>query len=179
MWNIKATHTWELILHWAEWCDAIQLHSDLYDELVAALVEFFEVIYMWTFKSFSDLVRLFHFKEHIDEFVDEWSRVMGGGKERNYYHWLAVEAFIQLIESGSIWKYASDVTESLVHVIKETFLKYTTRGGANKCWTEQVLSRSLMKSFMKSLAAKEGVDMLSKFEQRKFFASLVGSKKYR
>ncbi len=56
--------------------------------------------------------------------MEQWREQVGGGRSRNYYHWLAEEAIIQIEMSGSIWKYSSDITESFVHVIKEYYLRF-------------------------------------------------------
>jgi hypothetical protein len=84
----------------------------------------------------SILLKFYTFQ--VSTFIDCWRSQISNGKQRNYYHFLAVEAAIQIEHSGSIWKYASDITESYVHIIKDCFLKYTTRGGSNRHWTKQV-----------------------------------------
>ena len=172
-WNPKASHTWELILNWADWCTTIKLYNPEYNMLVASLVKHFEVIYTWAFRTVYELVSLHQFQLTVSNFVERWRQVMGGGKNRNYYHWLAVESFLQIMASGSIWKYSSDITESFVHVIKDCYLKYTNRGGKNRSWTRQVMQRILLKVTLKSLSSEEWTDMISPFEKRRFIAEIV------
>lgn len=166
-WNIKATHTWELILHWRELCDIIGLHNDEYDYLILELIFHFQVVYTWSFTSMHDLVALSVFEQNVSTFVNHWARVMGGGRmDRNYYHWLAVEAMHQIKKSGSIWKYSSDITESFVHVLKDCYLRFTTRGGMRH-WTRQVMSKVLIKVFVQALSCEDWYDMLTPFERKK------------
>lgn len=97
-----ASHTWVLILDWASWCETINLHNPLYNMLVEMLVQHFEVIYTWSFFTVYDYVALDLFEQQVSRFVEEWRMTIANGRQRNYYHWLAVEAFIQIRESGSI-----------------------------------------------------------------------------
>lgn len=50
-WNLKATHTWELTLNWESWCEAIALDVPKVNQLVAELLECFEVVYTFSFET--------------------------------------------------------------------------------------------------------------------------------
>ena len=80
---------------------------------------------------------------------------------------------IQIERSGSIWKYSSDITESFVHVIKDYYLRFTSRGGAKRSWTRQVMERLAVKVVVQALSKCEWLDMLSPFERRKFYEALA------
>lgn len=175
-WNIKATHTWELILNWQDWADTILLENETVAALVENLVELFETLYTWSFVSVADAVRLETLRVEAPIFIKQWKQFISNNKERNYYHWLAYEAYNQIKLSGSVWKYSSDITESFVHVLKTCFLRFTNRGGGfagSSSWTEQALFRVCVQTFMKSLDAKEWSSLLSAYEKRKIIEYVV------
>ncbi len=160
-------------MEWDSWCNAIQLENQEYNELVAQLLAIFEVVYTWSFVTVYDKVMLDYFTEKVVEFIAKWKPVMGGGKSRNYYHWLQVEALIQIKVSGSIWKYSSDITESFVHLIKDYYLRYSNRGGLQKHWTKQVMHRILVRVYLKSLNCEDWTDIMTTFEKRKLLQEMV------
>lgn len=172
-WNLKACHAWELILNWQSWCDTIHLHDPTYNWLVNELVFHFETIYTFAFRTNYEVSCLLVFLEAVGDFVASWRQYISGGKSRNVYHWLAVEVPFQILECGSIWEFASDVTESFVCLIKTTFLHYTNRGGVQKHWTCQVMQRILVKTLLKSISSDDPIRLFSEFEKRKFIDQYV------
>lgn len=115
------------------------------------------------------------FSERIAEFVDKWRSVMAPGRSRNYYHWLQVEALKEIQEHGSVWKYASDVTESYVHILKDAYLNFSSRGGAkhNPHWVKQVMHRVLIKMLLKALHNEPWLKILTPYERKRLSASLA------
>lgn len=173
--NMMASHTWELILNWNSWAATIGLRNQVVHELVEELEVLFQTLYTWNFKSDLEKINLLLFRARVRGFVKEWREVIGRKKERNYYYWLEVEAIEQIDESGSVWKYASDITESFVHLIKVTYARFTNRGGRGRHWTKQVLQRILVKVHVTALNATSWDSILTKFESRKFIEEFVRS----
>jgi hypothetical protein len=146
----------------------------VFNTLVENLISLFETLYMWGFYTVDDAIRLTILRDEASAFVDDWRMHIANGRERNYYHWLAEEAYLQILKSGSVWKYASDVTESFVHVLKDCFARFTSRGGGGRSdWTEQALFRVCTKVLTRALSASEWVDLLSKHEQKKVIEYVI------
>jgi len=175
IWNIKATHTWVLLLNWVEWCDLVGIRDPAVLQLVDNLHYLFSVIYTWAFVTLEDAVKLTVLERDASRFVDEWIQHIAHTKDRNYYHWLAVEAFQQIKSCGSIWKYASDVTESFVFVFKNVISHFTSHGGGKhgKHWTEQGLSRVCVQALLRALGSAELRDMISRYEFKKIIEEFV------
>lgn len=172
-WNIKACQTGELAKNWDSWCQAIGLVNPVVSWLVTELLQHFEVVKTYAFETEYDLFILRRFEATVEDFIFRWRRDVANWRNRNYYHWLAHEAKRQIYESGSIWKYASDITESFVHVLKDTYLKFSNRGGLNSSWTKQVLNRVLMKVQVRSMSSQHTYDMMSRYERRKFVETII------
>lgn len=103
-------------------------------------------VYTFEFTEVEACSRLEFFRANVRDFVERWKIGLESTTDRNYYHWLSVEALRSIYHRGSVWKYASDVTESYVHIIKSHFAKYTNKGGAGRFWTKQVMTRILMET---------------------------------
>jgi hypothetical protein len=72
----------------------------------------------------------------------------------------------------SVFAFASDITESMGHIIKEHFLRKSNRGGMNSCWTLQFLERHGIQFIMKCLDDPEALK-LSPYERKKLEEMLV------
>lgn len=172
-WNIKADQTWVLAQNWDEWCQVLGIQDARVSGLVKQLLDCFEVVYTWSFDNVYAQAILARFKANAQSFVAKWRHFVAGGKMRNYYHWLAHEAARQIDHSGSIWKYSSAVTESMVHVLKDCWAKFTNRGGCGRHWTKQVLARTLVKITIKSLAADDVLSIMTPYERKLYLQKVV------
>jgi hypothetical protein len=74
----------------------------------------------------------------------------------------------ELLKHGTVWAFASDITESLVHVVKEMFELLTNRGGLCRQWTTQVMERSAAKNTVDALDGNQDLQ-LSPMEKKKLF----------
>ena len=162
-----------MILNWNDLAATIHLIDPLLAALVKELVELFEVVYSWAIESVADWVMLDRFRRNAANFIKRWRDTVAPNRNRNYYHWLAIEAVLQIQACGSIWKYSSDITESFVHVLKECFLRFTNRGGTKRHWTRQAMLRVLVKVLITSKSGKDVIAMLTPYERKKYLATLA------
>lgn len=159
-------------MNWCEIAALCNIPAEV-NTLVEELKNIFYVLYTWSFENVHDLEALNMMRRRVVSFVEDWRAAMGY-KWRNYYHWLAHEALRQIFYRGSLWKYASDVTESFVHVVKDKFAKYTNRGGCKRHWTKQVLHRILIDVYVTTLEGGDGVDsLLSRHEKKRLWSQTV------
>lgn len=131
-WNIKACHTWKLILNWKDFSLATGTNDPEVACIVKDLVWMFERFYTQNFELEEDKEMLAVFKDGVSRFIARWRQIVAPSKQQSYYHQLEVEAILEIEKNGSIWKYTSDVTESFVHVFKQTYLRFTTYRGGRK-----------------------------------------------
>jgi len=117
-----------------------------------------------------DIAALEFFAASVGLFVEQWLQLVAPGRKHNYYHWLEFEALQEILKHGSVWKYASDVTESFVHILKDTYLHFTTRGGSKNGahWVKQALEHICIKLALKAFNGESDWRcMISPYERKK------------
>eukprot|EP00026_Physarum_polycephalum_P015719 Phypoly_transcript_16468.p1 GENE.Phypoly_transcript_16468~~Phypoly_transcript_16468.p1 ORF type:complete len:279 (+),score=30.05 Phypoly_transcript_16468:61-837(+) len=176
-WTIKACHTWEFLLHWESWCTTTGINNPAVAELVDELTFYFQTLYKWCFATVEDIACLTVFAENVSTFISQWTTIIAPGRQRNYYHWLEVEALKEIQAHGSVMRFASDVTESFVHVLKDTYLHFTSRGGGkhNPHWIKQAMERICIKLLLKAYGSTEISRMLSPYERKKIVSDYLAS----
>ena len=72
--------------------EVLKVNDPLRVVLVKLLRFHFSVIYTWSFNTEKKRESLRIFALLVKDFVKLWRQLFRRGKNRNYYHWLAVEA---------------------------------------------------------------------------------------
>ena len=144
--NIKATHTWALLLNFEEFCEVVGYSGTLIP-LVAKLIKYLKIIYKWEFLTEKDWEELALYEREFPVFIEDWMICIGRDSNRNYYHTLAVEIPRSINIHKSVWKFSSDITETYVYILKYCIPLYSTRGGFKQNPTLQTLKRLCMHAF--------------------------------
>lgn len=106
--------------------------------MLMVVVDMLMVLYMVEFTSVLAQTKRDLFLTSIEDVVEVWTSKVSY-KNRNYYHLLAVKSPLLLEKHRSIGLYSSDITESLVHVIKMIQQNHSNHGGLHKMVWKQVL----------------------------------------
>lgn len=122
-WSIKATQTWEWILHWEFFCEYMgplfttnTEVKDLIGSLVKVytcccfenlmIIQIFRLLWCWNISDNPEAEQIFlWFEANVSSFIQGWKKYVSNGKNRNYYHWLEFEAVKQIRSHGSTWRY--------------------------------------------------------------------------
>lgn len=122
-------------------CEALEVDGSAVVALVKELVEKLKVLYKWQFVTREDWEALHEYERTMPGFIDRWRDELGltqKEKYHNYFHTLSVEVPKSIRRKGSAWKYSSDITKTFVHLMKEMFADFTTRGGCDQDPCQQV-----------------------------------------
>lgn len=166
-WHIKATETFNWFQKFPEFCELVG-YSGPALHLVEEMLHHFKTLYKWEFKTPEDELELQAYERDFPVFVDSWrDNITGYDKYRNYYHTLAHEVPRSIRHRGSAWKYASDITETYVCIIKNQVLDHTTRGGLKMNPAKQLLERMAVRSACYSNGLGSTTAMISPWETKR------------
>jgi len=173
-WDIKATHTWDLFSNPFQLLQIIGLETTPVLQCMQNMVKHFKTAYKFQFTTIDDYTLAYNFKANVSADIEQWRMVVAAGRNpRNYYHYFAEEIWLKIEMHGSNWKYASDVTESHVHTIKDDFVKYTNRGGFGRSASHQIMKRRKVNSVVYIKTHSDHQVPISPWEKKKLRAMLV------